>query len=92
VVAREGLDSQMYPLVSLQVVVPIEALGTLVALEWSVIGGWLLVRRMAKEVRHCRRVSTVEAWHHTRMYAYKGKLAVWILNVREHRSRTWLIC
>jgi hypothetical protein len=47
VVAREWLDRKMYPLVSLQVVVPIEALWALVALERSVIGGWLLMLRMS---------------------------------------------
>jgi hypothetical protein len=36
-VARERLDSQMYPLVSLQVVVPVEALWTLVAFERPIV-------------------------------------------------------
>lgn len=68
-IAREWLDCQMYPLVSLQVVVAVEALRALVTLERSVICSRLLVRRVAKEVRHGRSVAAVEAWHHARVHA-----------------------
>ena len=36
---REGLHSQMNPLMTLEVMVAIEALGALITFEWS-IGGW----------------------------------------------------
>jgi hypothetical protein len=69
VVAREGLDSQMYPLVSLQVVVSVEALWTLVTFEWTIIGRRLLMRWVAKVMRHRCSVAAVETCHHARMYA-----------------------
>jgi hypothetical protein len=37
----------MYSLVTLEIVVPVKALGTLVALEWPVIRSLLLVLGMA---------------------------------------------
>jgi hypothetical protein len=69
VVAREGLDSQMYPLVSLQVVISVEALWTLVTLEWTIVGRRLLVRGVTEVMRHRCGVATVETCHHARMYA-----------------------
>jgi len=82
VIAREGLDCKMYPLVSLQVVIAVEALRALVALERSVVGGRLLVLRMAHEVWHLCSVSTVESRHH-RMSSDERKPPVRVLNVRE---------
>lgn len=43
VIAREGLDGQMNPLVALQIMVAIEALRTLITLEWSIVS-WGLLR------------------------------------------------
>lgn len=80
-VTREGLDSKMNPLVSLQIVVAVEALGALVALERSVIRGLLLVRRVPHEMRHCRSMATVETWHHSWVHTDQRQLAVRILDV-----------
>jgi hypothetical protein len=67
--AWEWLDRQMYPLMSLQIVVTVEALWTLVALERAVIGRWLLVLVWSEEMRHSSCVSTVESLHHSGMNA-----------------------
>ena len=67
--ARKRLDCQVDSLVSFQVVVSIEALGTLIALEWPIVRSCLLVRVVSlHEVRHLGRVSTVEAGHHSRVH------------------------
>ena len=58
--AGERLHSQMDPLVSFQVVIPVEALGALITLEWPVVRSLLLVGRVAEEMRHARCVSAVE--------------------------------
>jgi hypothetical protein len=89
VVAGKRLDSQMYPLVSLQVVVPVEALWTLVAFERPIVCRWLLVRWMTEEMRHSRCVAAVETRHHPGMNAYQRELAVRVLNVGENRC---LVC
>lgn len=59
-VAREGLDCQVDPLVALEIVITVEALWTLVALEGPVVGGGLLMLWVAHEVRHGCSVATVE--------------------------------
>ena len=67
--AGKRLDCQVDSLVSFQVVVSIEALRTLIALEWPVVRSCLLVRVVSlHEVRHLGRVSTVEARHHSRVH------------------------
>lgn len=77
----------MYPLVPLQVVVPIETLRTLIASERSVVLRVLWLR-MAVHVLHVRCMTTVEAWHHAVRYtADQGKLATGIVNVRENGPR-----
>jgi hypothetical protein len=90
-VAGEWLDCQMNPLVSLQVMVAVETLWALVALEGSVICGRLLVGRVAEKMRHCRSVTAVEARHHSRVYAYQRHLTVRVLHVGENWRRTRLI-
>jgi hypothetical protein len=70
-ITRKRLHSQMNPLVPLQVVIPVEALRTLIALERPVVGAGLLVRRVAQEVRHARCVAAVEARHHARVYTHE---------------------
>jgi hypothetical protein len=67
--AWKRLDCQVDSLVSFQVVVPIEALGALIALEWPVVRSCLLVGVVSlHEVRHLGRVPTVEARHHSRVH------------------------
>jgi hypothetical protein len=78
----------MYPFVPFQVVIPIEALWTLITLEWSVIRSLLRMRRVAKKVRHRSRMSTVEALHHARMHiTNQRKLAIRVADVGEDGSR-----
>jgi hypothetical protein len=72
----------MDSLVPLQIMVPIEALWALVALERSVVRGWLLVLGVTHEVWHGSSVPAVEALHHTRVAPNERKLATWILDVR----------
>jgi hypothetical protein len=91
VVAGERLDSQMYPLVSLQVVVPVETLGALVAFEWSIVCSGLLMGWVAKEMRHGCCMATVETWHHPGMNAYQRKLTVGVLDVGENRRLVRLV-
>ena len=76
----------MYPLVTLQVVVPVEALRALIAFERPVVRCWLLLVRVSEEVRHVRCVSAIEALHHARVHATNHRhLAVRVVNVREYR-------
>jgi len=59
----------MNTLVSLQIVVAVEALWTLIALERPVVlRVWLSLRMMAVHVLHMRCVSTVICWHHRRRH------------------------
>ena len=67
--AGERFDCQVNPLVSLQVVVAVKALGALIALEWSVGRGWLLMWVVSHEVRHLSCVSAIETRHHTGVHA-----------------------
>jgi hypothetical protein len=72
----------MYPLVSLQVVVSVEALWALVALERSVIGRWLLMLRVSShEMRHGCSMSAIEAWHHGGVTPDERQLAVGVLYI-----------
>jgi hypothetical protein len=95
VVAGERLNSKMDPLVALQIVIAVEALRALVALERPVIGSRLLVRRMPHKVRHGCRVPTVEARHHPRVNTNQSQPTVRVLNVGEDRcwarsvGRSW---
>jgi hypothetical protein len=47
VIARERFHSQMDPFMSLQVMISVEALWTLIAFERSIVCGLLLMRRMS---------------------------------------------
>jgi hypothetical protein len=58
----------MYPLVALQVVISVEALGALVALERPIVRSLLLLVRMPQKVRHASCMPAIEALHHSRMY------------------------
>jgi len=71
--AREGLDSQMNPLMTLQVMIAVEALGALVAFERSVCGGpgKAGVGHWVRSVQMLRAgdVSTVETGKDARLHA-----------------------
>lgn len=83
--AGERFHCQMNTLVAFQIMVSVEALRALIALEWPIIGG-LLLRRVAKHVAHACRVSTVESWNHLVGYtADKSKLAVGVGYIGEDR-------
>ena len=74
----EWFDCEMYPLVSLEVVVAVETLWTLIAPERPIIlrAGLLW---MAVELLHLSCVSTVEAWHHAMRHSSDHlQMAVWI--------------
>jgi hypothetical protein len=74
---------------SLQVVVAVEALRTLVALERPVVlRVRLSLRVMAVHVLHVRCVSTVVCWHHRgRHTTDQSELTVWVSDVGQ--DRTW---
>lgn len=67
----------------LQVVIPVEALGALIALERSVVSSRLLVLWVAHEMRHSCCVTAVESWHHRRVASDKCQSTVGVLNVGE---------
>ena len=83
--AWEWLDREMYPLMSLQIVVPVEALGALITLERSICCGLLLmsgVVAMTEEMGDIRSMSTVEWLHHLWDSTDQSHLTIWIANVR----------
>jgi hypothetical protein len=92
VVAREGLDSQMNSLVSLQVMIAIEALWTLITLEWPVVRSRLLMGRVAEKMRHGRCMAAVEPWYHAGVHTNQSKAAVRVLDIRIDRCGSCLIC
>jgi hypothetical protein len=84
---RERFYRKMYSLVTLEIVVPIEALGALVALEWPVVRSLLLVLGMAQEMWHLGGVSTVESGHHAWMYStHQRQLPIGVVDIREDGS------
>lgn len=85
--AWERLDSKMYPLVPLQVVISVEALRTLVAPKRSVILWARLLCVVSIHLLHLRGVATVEAWTHTVVHAiHHLHVAARVVDVGEHRS------
>ena len=83
----ERLNSQMNPLMTLQVVISIEALRALVTLERTVVRGLLLLRMVSIHMLHASGVSTVETRHHPmRHSAHQSQLSVRIVDVRQYRS------
>lgn len=74
---------------SLQVVVSVERLRALVALEGAVVRGAGL-RCWVRIHVHLRRMSTVVAWHHQRQIADQAELAVRVVDVRQDRARKWV--
>lgn len=93
--AWEWFDCEMYPLVSLQIVVSIEALWALIALKRSVVLRIGLVSlRMAVHLLNVGCVPAVETRDHSTGHSSdKRKLTVWITNVREdwHRVLEWAV-
>lgn len=86
VTAWEWLDSEMDALVSLKVVISIEALRTLIASEWPVILRiWWL--RVTVHGGHVRSMAAVEGWHHARRYgtAHQRELSIGVVHVGENR-------
>src|ERR1700753_3699369 len=68
VTAREWLNSQVYSLVSLKIMITIKALRALVALEWAIgLRSW---RRSGRSVDalHTSGMSAVEACHDSRWH------------------------
>ena len=79
--ARERLHGKMDSLVPLQIVISVEALWALVALEWPVVRGCLLWW-MTKEGTHACSMTAVEPVHHTMGHAANEiKLTVGIRDV-----------
>jgi hypothetical protein len=81
VIAGEGLNRKMYPLVSLQIMVPVEALWALIALEGSIVGSRLLMLGVSHKVRHGCSVPAVEARHHSRVAPNERKLTIRVLDI-----------
>lgn len=91
VTARERLDRQVDPLMTLQVVVPVEALRALIALERAIVRWCLVGSRMclAVDVAHTRRVPAIrESGHHAAVVhaTDQRELAVRVVNVRKDGS------
>lgn len=87
--AWERLDSKMYPLVPLQVVIAVETLRTLVTFERSVVcRAWLRLLWMTVDVMNLCCMPAVEALHHVGRHATdQSKLTVGIADVRENWTR-----
>jgi hypothetical protein len=71
--ARERLHGQVNPLVALQVMIPVEALGALITLEWS-IGSWTRhtmvgYRVSSVEMLGVGDVSTIETRQNARLHS-----------------------
>lgn len=84
------LHRQMNALMSLQVVIPVEALRALIALERPVVGRPRLVegvwRMPAVHLLHAGHVATVEARENARLHAAQQRhLAVRTVDVRHDR-------
>ena len=85
---REWLDGQVYPLVSLQVVVTVEALRALIATEWSVVGRVGVTCLSTVQVLHLCHMAAVERHSHlVRHAADEGELAVGVADVGEGTTR-----
>ena len=88
--AWERLDSQVNSLVSLQIMIPVEALWALIASKGSVVLGILLLWVVAVYLMHlgcC--MATVEAWHDAVWHAASNQreLSIRVGNVGKH----WLV-
>jgi hypothetical protein len=87
VTAWEWLDGKMDTLVSLEIVVTIETLRALIALEWTLVLRWCLSGWWAIHLLHGGCVTTVESRHHIRRKAAdEHGLTVGVVQVRHYRS------
>jgi hypothetical protein len=85
--AREGLHGEMDSLMPLQVMVPVEALRALVALERTVVCSRLLLG-MSQERAHAGSMAAIEPVHHTvRHTANERKLAIRVRDIRVYGGR-----
>lgn len=92
--AREWLDSEMNTLMTLQIVIPVEALWALIALERPICSRLLLmigVVAMAEEMRNICGVSAVEGLHHLGHSTDQSHLAVRISDVRINWRVIWVL-
>ena len=88
---REGFDSQVYALVTLEVVVSVEALRTLVASEWPVGLRVVLWHRVPVQLLH-RCMSTI-VLHGNAMVRHavdERELTIRVTDVGKHRSKQWV--
>lgn len=81
--AREWLDGQVNSLVTLQIVIPVEALWALIATERSVVWWVGLLRMMSVHLRVLR--SAVEVGHHAVLHAVSNErhLSARVVHIRE---------
>ena len=90
--AREGFDSQVDALVTLEVVVSVEALGALVASEWSVGLRVVLWHRVAIQLLHrCMPAVVVHRHAMVRHAVDERELPVRVTNVGKHGSKQWVL-
>lgn len=80
--ARKWLDSKMDSLVPFQVVIAVEALWALVALEWALIGRVGLWLGVSIHLLHLRSVTAIVAIHHIAMHAaHKRQLGIGVVDI-----------
>lgn len=97
VLAGEWLDSQMNTLMSLQIVIAVEGLWALIALERPVVLWrrllWVSVRRTVIHAVHVCCMSTVESEREARAHGTIDQLhlTIRILHVRENRARKTIL-
>jgi hypothetical protein len=85
---REGFDSQVYALVTLKIVIPVEALRALVAAEWSVGLRVVLWHRVAVQLLHSGMSAVVVHRHAVVRHAVdKRELSVRVVHIGKHRSK-----
>jgi hypothetical protein len=89
--AREGFDGQVYALVTLEIVISVEALRALVAAEWSVGLRVVLWHRVAVQLLHsCVSAVVVHGHAMVRHAVDERELSVRVANVGKHRSKQWV--
>ena len=85
---REGFDSQVDALVTLEIVVSVEALRALVASEWSVGLRVVLGHRVSVQLLHgCMAAVVVHRHAMVRHAIDKRELPVRVTNVGKHRPK-----
>jgi hypothetical protein len=82
VAAREWLNCQVDALMSLQVVIAIEALWTLVASDWSIVLSVRCSIMIVHLLVHCRMATVVVHGHALTHAVDQRQLTVWVANIR----------